>query len=146
MSRACAAETEGGPAHEGEAVALGKGHRLRLKTRTGDEEGDDAEVDSLCEFWASANWMEREVFDMFGVIFKNVEFIMLCFERLIMPRQFGPMTLIPYFLAISPTSASSFAPSAVATCHVPPLNTADTTSDLNRIRSSRPNCPTTSRR
>jgi NADH-quinone oxidoreductase subunit C len=51
--------------------SLGKGHRLRLKTRTGDEEGDDAEVDSLCEFWASANWMEREVFDMFGVIFKN---------------------------------------------------------------------------
>ncbi|MET0791621.1 MAG: NADH-quinone oxidoreductase subunit C [Polyangiaceae bacterium] len=51
--------------------SLTKGHRLRLKTRTGDEEGDDAEVDSLCEFWASANWMEREVFDMFGVIFKN---------------------------------------------------------------------------
>ena len=51
--------------------SLGKGHRLRLKTRTGDAEGDDAEVDSLCEFWASANWMEREVFDMFGVIFKN---------------------------------------------------------------------------
>ncbi len=46
--------------------SLTKGHRLRLKTRTGDDEGDDAEVDSLCEFWASANWMEREVFDMFG--------------------------------------------------------------------------------
>ena len=51
--------------------SLGKGHRLRLKTRTGDPEGDDAEVDSLCELWASANWMEREVFDMFGVVFKN---------------------------------------------------------------------------
>lgn len=51
--------------------SLGKGHRLRLKTRTGDEAGDEAEVDSLCELWASANWMEREVFDMFGVIFKN---------------------------------------------------------------------------
>ena len=51
--------------------SLGKGHRLRLKTRTGDSEGDDAEVDSLCELWASANWMEREVFDMFGVVFKN---------------------------------------------------------------------------
>jgi len=51
--------------------SLSKGHRLRLKTRTGDEEGDDAEVDSLCEFWASANWMEREIFDMFGVTFKN---------------------------------------------------------------------------
>jgi len=51
--------------------SLSKGHRLRLKTRTGDSEGDEAEVDSLCELWASANWMERETFDMFGVIFKN---------------------------------------------------------------------------
>jgi NADH-quinone oxidoreductase subunit C len=51
--------------------SLSRGHRLRLKTRIGDSEGDEAEVDSLCEFWASANWMERETFDMFGVIFKN---------------------------------------------------------------------------
>ncbi|HEY0466879.1 MAG TPA: NADH-quinone oxidoreductase subunit C [Polyangiaceae bacterium] len=51
--------------------SLTKGHRLRLKTRVGDSEGDEAEVDSLCELWASANWMEREAFDMFGVIFKN---------------------------------------------------------------------------
>jgi len=49
--------------------SLSRGHRLRLKTRTGDAEGDDAEVDSLCDFWASANWLEREAFDMFGVIF-----------------------------------------------------------------------------
>ena len=51
--------------------SLSKGHRLRLKTRTGDSEGDEAEVESLCEFWASANWLERECFDLFGVIFKN---------------------------------------------------------------------------
>lgn len=51
--------------------SLTKGHRLRVKTRTGDAEGDDAEVDSLTDLWASANWMEREVFDMFGVIFKG---------------------------------------------------------------------------
>jgi len=51
--------------------SLSRGHRLRLKTRIGDSEGDEAEVDSLCDFWASANWMERETFDMFGVIFKN---------------------------------------------------------------------------
>ena len=51
--------------------SLTKGHRLRVKTRTGDAEGDDAEVDTLTELWASANWMEREVFDMFGVIFKG---------------------------------------------------------------------------
>jgi NADH-quinone oxidoreductase subunit C len=51
--------------------SLTRGHRLRVKTRTGDEEGDDAEVDSLCDFWASANWLEREAFDMFGVVFKG---------------------------------------------------------------------------
>jgi NADH-quinone oxidoreductase subunit C len=51
--------------------SLTRGHRLRLKTRAGDAEGDDAEVDSLCELWASANWMEREAFDMFGVVFKG---------------------------------------------------------------------------
>jgi len=51
--------------------SLGKGHRLRLKTRTGDAEGDETDVDSLTELWASANWMEREAFDMFGVIFKG---------------------------------------------------------------------------
>lgn len=51
--------------------SLTRGHRLRLKTRTGDSEGDDAEVDTLTDLWASANWMEREAFDMFGVIFKG---------------------------------------------------------------------------
>ena len=51
--------------------SLSRGHRLRLKTRAGDAEGDDALVDSLCEFWASANWLEREAFDMFGVVFKG---------------------------------------------------------------------------
>jgi len=51
--------------------SLTRGHRLRMKTRTGDSEGDDAEVESLCELWASANWLERECFDMFGVVFKN---------------------------------------------------------------------------
>lgn len=49
--------------------SLSKGHRLRLKTSVGDSEGEGAEVDSLTALWASANWMEREVFDMFGVRF-----------------------------------------------------------------------------
>lgn len=49
--------------------SLTKGHRLRLKTSVGDEEGDDADVASLTALWASANWMEREAYDMFGVNF-----------------------------------------------------------------------------
>jgi NADH-quinone oxidoreductase subunit C len=49
--------------------SLTKGHRLRLKARVGDEDGQDAEIDSLSELWGSANWAEREAFDMFGVRF-----------------------------------------------------------------------------
>jgi len=49
--------------------SLEKGHRLRLKTAVGDEDAEDADVASLTAIWASANWMEREAFDMFGVNF-----------------------------------------------------------------------------
>lgn len=49
--------------------SLSKGHRLRLKTAVGDEDGEVVEVDSVTALWASANWMEREAYDMFGVRF-----------------------------------------------------------------------------
>lgn len=49
--------------------SLNHGHRLRLKTRVGDRNGEDASVDSLTDLWGSANWMERECWDMFGVRF-----------------------------------------------------------------------------
>lgn len=49
--------------------SLDKGHRLRVKTRVGDPDGDDARVDTLTDLWASANWMERECYDMLGVRF-----------------------------------------------------------------------------
>ena len=29
------------------------------------------EVESVCDLWAGANWLEREVFDMFGITFRN---------------------------------------------------------------------------
>lgn len=32
---------------------------------------DHAEVESVCTVWKGANWLEREVYDMFGVHFKN---------------------------------------------------------------------------
>jgi NADH-quinone oxidoreductase subunit C len=50
-------------------LSLAKGHRLRIKTQVGDAEGNDVEVASLTDLWASANWMERECYDMFGVRF-----------------------------------------------------------------------------
>jgi len=51
--------------------SLSKGHRLRLKARVGDSAGESAEIDSLSDLWASANWAERECWDMFGVRFKG---------------------------------------------------------------------------
>lgn len=43
-------------------------HRLRLVVPL-DE--DNLEVDSLAELWPAANWLEREVWDMYGIQFKG---------------------------------------------------------------------------
>jgi NADH-quinone oxidoreductase subunit C len=40
--------------------------RLRVKVRL---PGDDARVATVSDVWPSANWAEREVFDMFGITF-----------------------------------------------------------------------------
>lgn len=40
-------------------------HRVRLKVRAGDGEA----VPSVSGVWPAANWLEREVFDMFGIRF-----------------------------------------------------------------------------
>ena len=46
--------------------SLRHNHRLRAKVRI-DE--DDASVPSAVDLWPIANWMEREVWDMFGIRF-----------------------------------------------------------------------------
>ncbi len=43
-------------------------HRLRLEVPLQQE---DAEVDSLTPLWAGADWLEREVWDMFGIRFRG---------------------------------------------------------------------------
>ena len=48
--------------------SLERNQRLRLKCRVG---GDKPEIDSATGVWRSANWYEREVFDMFGIVFRN---------------------------------------------------------------------------
>ena len=45
-----------------------KTHRLRVKAQIPE---DDPSIDSVVPVWGGANWMEREAFDMFGVIFRN---------------------------------------------------------------------------
>ncbi len=47
-------------------LSLPFSRRLRLKVPV--EEGDP-ELDSLTPSWGSANWLEREVWDMFGICF-----------------------------------------------------------------------------
>ncbi len=48
--------------------SLGKNRRLRVKARV---EQEAAEIDTLSPLWSSANWMEREVWDMYGIRFKG---------------------------------------------------------------------------
>jgi NADH-quinone oxidoreductase subunit C len=51
--------------------SIEKRHRLRLKARVGDEEGNGAEIDSVTSVWSGANWFERETFDLMGVTFRG---------------------------------------------------------------------------
>ena len=49
-------------------MSLSKKYRLRIKINIPEA---DAIVDSLVPLWNSANFMEREVFDMYGIIFTS---------------------------------------------------------------------------
>ena len=56
-------------------------HRIRLKTFT--EEGD-LKVPTVTGVWATANWHERETYDMFGIIFTGHPDL----RRMYMPEEF----------------------------------------------------------
>jgi NADH-quinone oxidoreductase subunit C len=45
-----------------------RNERIRLKVRVAEK---NAEVESVTSVWRGANWYEREVFDMFGIGFRN---------------------------------------------------------------------------
>ncbi|GAB4165293.1 MAG: NADH-quinone oxidoreductase subunit C [Geothermobacteraceae bacterium] len=46
------------------------GEHLRLRLKAPVEEGD-ARIDTVTGVWSTANWLEREVWDMFGIDFKG---------------------------------------------------------------------------
>jgi NADH-quinone oxidoreductase subunit C len=48
-------------------LSIANRSRLRLKVRV----GDGAALPTIQEVWPSAGWLEREVYDMFGIVFEN---------------------------------------------------------------------------
>ena len=57
--------------------SLEKNARFRLKVKL----AEGAEADSLTGVWRAANWYEREIFDMFGITFRNHPDL----QRILMP-------------------------------------------------------------
>jgi len=47
--------------------SISRNERIRLKASLAEGES----IDSVTEVWPAANWMEREVYDLFGVTFRN---------------------------------------------------------------------------
>lgn len=60
-------------------LSLETGKRLRLKARVS---GQDPRVDSLVSIWPAANAFEREVFDLFGIVFEGHPYL----RRILMPE------------------------------------------------------------
>lgn len=49
-------------------LSISKRERVRLRVRVS---GQDAVIDSVIPVWPTANWHEREIFDLFGVRFEG---------------------------------------------------------------------------
>jgi NADH-quinone oxidoreductase subunit C len=59
--------------------SFAKNERLRLKAHV----GADEPVASVVDVWPTANWMEREVYDMFGIVFEGHPDL----RRLLLPEE-----------------------------------------------------------
>ncbi len=62
-------------------VSLNNGQRMRVACRVEEEEPS---IDSVVSIWGAADWYEREVYDMFGIIFNNHPDL----RRMYMPEDF----------------------------------------------------------
>ncbi len=60
---------------------LSLSHRHRVCLKVGVPEADPT-VPTLTRLWPTANWQEREAYDMFGIIFRNHPSL----ERILMPE------------------------------------------------------------
>jgi NADH-quinone oxidoreductase subunit C len=50
-------------------LSIARNQRLRLRVKCPDSA--EPSVDSVLDVWASANWFEREAFDLFGIVFRG---------------------------------------------------------------------------
>ncbi len=62
-------------------ISIKNKYRLRLKVRVDEK---DCEVESLTSIFPTANWHERETYDMYGIKFKNHPDL----RRMYMPEEF----------------------------------------------------------
>lgn len=62
-------------------LSLRHGHRLRVKVPLG---GEDPVIDSVVPVWETADWHERECFDLFGIRFRNHPDL----RRILLPDEF----------------------------------------------------------
>ncbi len=77
--------------------------RLRMKVRL---HTDDAHVATVCRVWPAANWLEREVWDLFGIAFDGHPDP----RRLLMPEDWEGYPLrkdYPVQIRKTPTAASA---------------------------------------
>jgi len=65
--------------------SFSRNDRLRLKTRC----GDTGPVPTLSGVWRSADWNERETYDMFGIIFEGHPDL----RRILMPEEYTDFPL-----------------------------------------------------
>ena len=61
--------------------SLSSKHRIRLKVFT---EEDDPKLPTMTGVWSTANWHERETYDMFGIVFEGHPDL----RRVYMPDEF----------------------------------------------------------
>ncbi|MGE8397320.1 MAG: NADH-quinone oxidoreductase subunit C [Comamonas sp.] len=50
-------------------LSVSLNQRLRVRVMCADD--DMPQIQSVCDLWSSANWFEREAFDLFGIIFEG---------------------------------------------------------------------------
>jgi NADH-quinone oxidoreductase subunit C len=62
-------------------LSMHRAERLGVKTRVG---VDDPRVPSITDLWAGANFQEREVYDMFGIVFDGHPDM----RRILMPEDY----------------------------------------------------------